>query len=223
MKSAKTLQQVLATAVQNATRGLRVSLVGEIITYDPETRTAEIQPVVANDDGTIPPPLLDVPVVWPGGGGYTFHATLAQGDYVTLVVSDSPNSDWHEGVDNSVNRFNRSHDWSDAIAFPVVHRQSNGPVSTSNLAAWFGLDSSSLLGIGVDTVIRLGSEEPADHVALASLVLAEMQSMKAWMDTFTAWAIAHTHAAAPTAPLPPWVGGNMPAPTSAKSDKVRSD
>ena len=221
MTARRTLKQLLDTAHRNTLVGLKVSITAEVLAYNPETRTADVQPVLANATGDTAAPVLDVPVLWPGGGGYTVHLALQAGDYVTLVVSDRSNDDWHEGVDNPSDRYERSHDISDAVAFPVVHRRSDEALTVVELGAWFG-KVGALVGVGLDGVIRLGSEEPSDHVALALLVLAELNKVKAAFD-------AHGHissAGTSSTPVSATVPGIPPltfAPDSPASNKVRSD
>ena len=60
------------------------------------TMRARVQPalraIVSQPDGTDAPmdraPIYDVPVVWPGGGGFVFHCNLIAGDTVWLMCSE---------------------------------------------------------------------------------------------------------------------------------------
>ena len=60
--------------------------------YDPMTRRARVQPAVdllfTDGSSTPKPVILDVPVLFPGGGGFTLHFPLVAGDAVMLMFSE---------------------------------------------------------------------------------------------------------------------------------------
>ncbi|WP_048784601.1 Gp138 family membrane-puncturing spike protein [Pantoea vagans] len=139
---------------------LRVSMPGIIQSFDPITCTCTVQPAisgqVANEAGELksaPLPLLvDVPVVFPRGGGCTITFPVKAGDECLVVFSDRCIDFWWQngGVQEPVDP--RQHDLSDAFAFigPQSQAEVIGNISTSTLqmrtddgAAYIELDPNS--------------------------------------------------------------------------------
>ena len=71
---------------------VHTSLPGIVQSYDAATRRARVQPAVdlLLTDGTSAqkPIILDVPVLWPTGGGYTLSLPLDAGDAVMLLFAE---------------------------------------------------------------------------------------------------------------------------------------
>ena len=101
---------------------LHVSVPGEIISYDPTSRTAKIQPVIRDWDSKEKPPiLLDVPVFF--WGNYTF--TPQEGDGCLVVFADCCIDAWMQSGGVNSPMCARIHDMSDGFAF-VGFRQTGG-------------------------------------------------------------------------------------------------
>ena len=139
---------------------LRVSMPGIIQSFDPMACTCTVQPAisgqVADEAGqfnSAPLPLLvDVPVVFPRGGGCTITFPVKAGDECLVVFSDRCIDFWWQngGVQEAVDP--RQHDLSDAFAFigPQSQAEVIGNISTSTLqmrtddgAAYIELDPNS--------------------------------------------------------------------------------
>jgi len=139
---------------------LRVSMPGIIQSFDPIACTCTVQPAisgqVADEAGefkSAPLPLLvDVPVVFPRGGGCTITFPVKTGDECLVVFSDRCIDFWWQngGVQEPVDP--RQHDLSDAFAFigPQSQAEVIGNISTSTLqmrtddgAAYIELDPNS--------------------------------------------------------------------------------
>lgn len=139
---------------------LRVSMPGIIQSFDPIACTCTVQPAisgqVADEAGefkSAPLPLLvDVPVVFPRGGGCTITFPVKAGDECLVVFSDRCIDFWWQngGVQEPVDP--RQHDLSDAFAFigPQSQAEVIGNISTSTLqmrtddgAAYIELDPNS--------------------------------------------------------------------------------
>ena len=89
--------QAILFAIQEWVRlNLRTAMPGIVRAYDAETMRARVQPalraIVSQPDGTNEAmdraSIYDVPVTWPGGGGYVFHSNLDAGDTVWLMFSE---------------------------------------------------------------------------------------------------------------------------------------
>lgn len=104
--------------------GMRVSIPGIIQSFDPGTVTCVVQPVVkgyipTSDGATNPsnlPLLLDVPVIFPRGGGVTLTFPVEAGDECLVVFADRCIDFWHQsgGVQEAAN--GRMHHLADATA-----------------------------------------------------------------------------------------------------------
>lgn len=130
---------------------IKVAMPGIIQSFDPGAVTAVVQPglrcVQTNNDGTTStseyPQLVDVPVVFPRGGGCTLTFPVKAGDECLLIFSDRCIDFWWQsgGVQEPVDT--RQHDLSDAFAIvgPQSQAQKISGISTSS--AQFRSDDGS--------------------------------------------------------------------------------
>lgn len=101
---------------------LHVALPGEIVSYDSETRTAKIQPVIRGWNSTKNPPILiDVPVFFPGN----FVFPVEKGDECLVVFADVCIDAWFENGGVSTQMMARKHDLSDGFAFVGFRSKKN--------------------------------------------------------------------------------------------------
>ena len=126
------LQAAIRFAGQSALQRANVCLPGVVVAFDADAKRAEVQPAIdrmvlsGNASVQVPHPvILDVPVVYPKGGGYAITFPLAVGDDVLLVFSQRGMSDFKErlsmsGVAASGSRPDRGVFFriADAIAVP---------------------------------------------------------------------------------------------------------
>lgn len=122
---------------------LRVSLPGIVQSFDPATCTCTVQAAIAGQgvdekgqSQSAPLPLLiDVPVIFPRGGGCTITFPVKAGDECLVVFSDRCIDFWWQngGVQEPVDP--RQHDLSDAFAFvgPQSQAQKISGISTTSV------------------------------------------------------------------------------------------
>lgn len=118
------LSAVLSTERGAVKDQIRVAMPGIIHSFNPETVTAVVQPalrsVQQNNDGSTNtsdyPLLVDVPVVFPRGGGCTLTFPIKPGDECLVIFADRCIDFWWQsgGVQEPVDQ--RQHDLSDAFA-----------------------------------------------------------------------------------------------------------
>jgi hypothetical protein len=118
-------EAMLRTILDSWASKLRVSIPGIIQSFDPITQTATVQPAIKEniiDEELMVSPialpvLLDVPVYFPGGGGFVVTFPITKGDECLVVFSDMCIDGWwaNGGIQSQVEK--RRHDLSDAIAF----------------------------------------------------------------------------------------------------------
>lgn len=122
-----------STAVDAATESrlkeLHTCLPAFIVAFDPSTQTASVQPAIRRiftDKGAVNLPLcVDVPVIFPSGGGFHLTFPVAAGDDCILWFSERAIDNWHFDGGLADPAEYRMHDLSDAIAFVGLNSQVN--------------------------------------------------------------------------------------------------
>lgn len=119
---------------------LRVSMPGIVQSFNPDTVTAVVQPAIKGyepdsngvNQSTTLPLLVDVPVVFPRGGGCTLTFPVKAGDECLVIFADRCIDFWWQngGVQEPVD--DRVHDLSDAfcIVGPQSQAQKISGIST---------------------------------------------------------------------------------------------
>ena len=124
------LSQALKAMGEQLSSTLRVAVPGIIQSFDPDTVTCTVQPAV---NGSVPDEsgaettegltlLVDLPVIFPRGGGVTLTFPVKVGDECLVIFSDRCIDFWFQsgGTGDAVDE--RQHDTSDA--FVIVGPQS---------------------------------------------------------------------------------------------------
>jgi hypothetical protein len=178
---------LLAEAVRAGCAKMHTSFPATVIAYDPTTQKATVQPALRSriDDTLLdrerpdlapPPPIANVPVVWPSGGGvaspWSLHGPLAPGDPVTVVVAERSTDEWRTlgAVDNTpldARRF----DLSDAVAYPGGRslNPSAGPTAPLGTGA---VDPVAAVLAG--TLVKLGASTAIEPLLLGVTFLASL-------------------------------------------------
>ncbi|MEI2684616.1 Gp138 family membrane-puncturing spike protein [Erwinia aphidicola] len=117
-------QQSFDTLTASIFSMMRVSIPGIIQSFDPETVTCVVQPAikgaVPNDSG-VPVSsdmtlLMDVPVMFPRGGGCTLTFPIKPGDECLVIFADRCIDFWWQSGGVQEPADDRQHDLSDAFA-----------------------------------------------------------------------------------------------------------
>jgi len=124
------LEEALRLALRAERATIWTTLPGVVVSFDPDAVTAVVQPtiqgVVTKSDGSAGgvnlPQLLDVPVVFPRGGGVTLTFPVAAGDECLVHFSARCIDGWWQSGGVQLPMDTRMHDLSDA--FCVVGPQS---------------------------------------------------------------------------------------------------
>ncbi len=122
---------------------LHVALPARVESYDAATQTIFAKPLIrglfTEEDGSLSqdslPVIPNVPVVFPGAGGFRLTFPIAVGDNVLLVFADRSIDAFQSGGGETAPADLRKHNLSDAIAIPGLH-PSNG--------AWTGASLTDL-------------------------------------------------------------------------------
>ncbi len=118
--------QEFETSIENRLKDVHTCLPGIIKSYDPVTNTAVVQPAyqITFIDGPKDFPILgDVPVYFPGGGGYSMTFPVHPGDECLLIFSERCINYWHITGEVKPGEVFRLHDPSDAFALPGIRSQ----------------------------------------------------------------------------------------------------
>lgn len=210
------LADVFELALDGRLRGLHVALPGKVTEYDATTQTATVQPTVQqavqDPDGfwiheTLPE-IYDVPVMFMRSPSFTLTFPIPVGTTGQLLFNERDIGQWrHTGQIGSPGD-QRCHSLAGAVFFPTMAPDADVS-SVSATHAVVGLPTSAMLLVGAGAT---------EYVALANLVLSELQSIRTAFN-------AHTHPFVATGAVSPTSAPTTPmaAPGSVAATKLKSE
>jgi hypothetical protein len=216
-----TQAEVLSLALSRALAEVRLVLPAQVERYDPAKQLADVQPLLMepheDEEGNRLaeqlPVITNVPVRFPGAGGFALTFPVARGDTGYLVFCHQSLDVWlakggivDPGLDH---RFSLA----DAVFEPGLRPFSaplaDAPTDRACLGAPGGV------GVNVDqNEVRLGGNTGVQLVALANLVLDRLTAI---VNTFN----AHTHATAMGPSGPPTPTASAPAAVASSNVKAK--
>ncbi len=114
------LDTAIESTIATALKKVHVALPGRIVSFDPSTQTASVQPMieqVLQHDQAVPLPMLtDVPVQFPRGGAFVMTFPVAPGDECLLIFAERCIDGWFTSGQSSIPLDYRLHDLSDGFA-----------------------------------------------------------------------------------------------------------
>ena len=170
-----TLDEVILAGIDSVLNELNTSLPAKVISYDSSKQSIEAQIEIKRTlkgETIYIPRLVDVPVVFPSGGGFSISFPLVAGDKVIIVFCQRSLDSWLEGEDE-LPRSKRKFDLSDAFAFPGA-RQFTDPLVQAN-----GTD----LIIAGSGSIKFGSKDASESYVLGDEQRAELNKLLTQMST----------------------------------------
>jgi hypothetical protein len=182
------LAEVVNEAGVTATDDLYISAPGKVTAYDATTQKATVQPLVKlrhADENGVPvvqavPPIPGVPVMFPGGGGFTVTFPINVGDTVLLVFSSTSLDKWLVSSTSGPvdpETYTR-HALTDAIAIPGLRSFAN---------ARSGMPTNH---------VRIGSEAGvAQGVALGATLQTHLNTLEAMINDLIGAYNLHVHGA----------------------------
>lgn len=143
--------ELLDRSGRNNAFGLRCGMPGVVEAYDPTRQMVSVsmvQPEVTDDGEVLPVPVIvDVPVLWPGGGGAVMTFPLKVGDTGWLSFADRDISGWvatrEQGETPDSDRL---HALTDAVFEPCFSQVASNGLDVSIL---FGASSITISPTGV--------------------------------------------------------------------------
>jgi hypothetical protein len=114
------LEEAHAAQIEGRLKDLHTCLPGIIVSFDPATQTASVQPAIKRiftERGAVNLPVcVDVPVAFPGGGDFWLTFPVKAGDECILLFSERAIDFWHANGGTQLPAEYRMHDLSDGIA-----------------------------------------------------------------------------------------------------------
>lgn len=110
-------------------KDLGTSIAGHILAFDAGTQLAQVQIGVSSRDRKgseiIPDPIIECPVHFSGGGGWSFEHKLVAGDEGLIIFSQRCLDGWIQTGGVANNPIARFHDKQDACFIPGVRSKPN--------------------------------------------------------------------------------------------------
>lgn len=126
-QAAGSLDTLMDVALENRLRELHTCLPGIVVSFDAARQTATVQPAIKRvftELGAVNLPVcMDVPVCFPGGGGFWLTFPVVAGDECLLVFAERCIDRWHAEGGTQLPAEYRLHDLSDAFALVGVTSQ----------------------------------------------------------------------------------------------------
>lgn len=178
-----TLEDVLLEVLDSRLDAVHTALPGRVEKYNALTQTADvalqIKHVGQDEDGRLVlssyPVLPNVPLAWPGGGGFFASFPLAPGDFVLIVFCESAIDQWRAKGTETAPGDVRRHSLTGAVAIPVIRPKTSPILGASATDLVIGMDLGSVIRITPLGQVQLA--DGTDPVALASLVFAAISTM----------------------------------------------
>lgn len=193
--------------------GVWTSLPGKVVSYDPETKTAECEAMV--HDGDVPEPFPDVPVKFPRGGGYRLVWPIEPGDEVTLLFYGLDPSRFRVSGEQSPANIKRRHG-AYPIALPGSESETLADFEPSTEGLHMGSDDGTVEIIVGASQIKLGSASASSGVAKGNVTDANFAALHDYL-------VAHVHPTAVGPTSPPGPSPTVPEPEVTESEKVLTE
>lgn len=211
MTAKRTLTNLIKTTFREEMKKVGTSIPGYIISFDPETQTAQVQigilRVDVNGESFEPPPLIKCPVHFSGGNEFQIEHQIDPNDECLIIFSQRCIDGWVNSGGIANNPILRYHEFDDAIVIPGVRSQPNKISNFENNGVrlrnkdgdkFIWLKNDGTAEITVDTLKINGNiEHTGDQTSTGTItgqtdVVADTVSLK-----------THTHSGSPTAPTGP--------------------
>jgi hypothetical protein len=177
-----TWAEVISGAIDSRLLDLHTCIPGVVVGFDAVRQSVNVQPVIKrsiqNSDGEIVheqlPIVHNVPIAFPGGGGYVMRFPIAAGDHVWLMFSEAAMSQWRTTGQIADPVDLRRHDLSYACAMYLPF----GTVAEAAEAAADPLVPTNAGRMDCPSPFTFGSQLTADFVSLAAKVDAALVLIK---------------------------------------------
>lgn len=217
--------EIMRRAIEGRLLDVRTTFAGEIVSFDANTMRATVRPAVRvqgvdlDSDGEVDtmPDLEGVPVLFPGAGSGILYFPLAEGDPVRIEFCEEDDAEfyWDAAAALPVNPTNMRRHGGAVVCRPEGSRGLARMLSESTAKGLLGAPGGTCLTWN-EIEMQLGDSTATDPVALKSLVLAALNSIRSAFNS-------HTHLTAGTgSPVPPAAPQQIPAFSEIGASKVKA-
>jgi len=182
-----TLADLISSAVTAGIAAIHVSMPASVEEYDGERQSISARPLIqrgyVDEAGHRQveelPIITDVPIVFPGSGGFRVTFPVAKGDTVLLLFSESSLDKWLHGGGLVDPEDDRRNCLTDAIAIPGLRSFNRALKNAPSDAMSAGYDEGATVSLHKDE-IRIGSPSAADPVSLHSDLVSLKNALDSW-------------------------------------------
>lgn len=118
---------------------MHCALPGKVESFDPETQTVAVQPVLKRGLFSLPV-IRDVPVFFPGSKDKAVTWPVSAGDECLLIFADSDIDRWFDSGETEESSSARQHSLPDAFAFVGFRSRPNALQDLPDSVSFFGID-----------------------------------------------------------------------------------
>jgi len=133
--SESTFTEMLDRCVHEILKGQNTAVVGHVLAFNPSKQLAQVQIGVekldANGKTITPPPIVMVPVYFPGGQ-FALEFEIAKGDEGLIIFSQRCIEAWIDQGGVAPQKYRRFHDMNDALFLPGFRSQKGKMASFEN-------------------------------------------------------------------------------------------
>lgn len=199
------LADVIRAAVDSALSDFRVALPGRVQSFDASKQAADVQPILkqtyvdeeGQEQAVAFPVVRNVPVVFPGAGGFRITFPLQAGDDVLLIFSDLGLDKYLSNGGALVDPVSlHEHHLADAIAIPGLHPFSSPWSGSSDSNMTLGADGGPQIHLKAGAIC-LGDEAATEPAVLGQALVTAIANLA----TAIAGALT-TMGAVPASPMP---------------------
>ena len=152
-----TAETAVEAQIQHAQKQIHTALPAKVVDFNPQHQTVTLAVQITQllvDGGTVQiPPLVDVPVAFPRGGGYAVTFPRNAGDEGIVIFSERCIDGWWQSGRASEPMDYRQHDLSDGMFYPSICSVPNAikDFYTGGLSMQ-SLDGSTFIRVTNDTI-----------------------------------------------------------------------
>lgn len=190
-----TLAEVVTRLIEKRLVRVHTCMPARVERYDAEKQLVDVSPLLkeyrdptVDDEDLVAdalPVIVNVPVIFPGAGGFRVTFPVQVGDIVELAFQERSIDKWLEDGGLVDPEDARMHHLTDAVAHVGLHPNNQPWTGASTSHMTLGNDGGKQIHITASG-IALGSESPTDAVALASKVGAALDAL---MGLLTGWTV----------------------------------
>jgi hypothetical protein len=185
-----TLAEIIRRALEASAADLHVSMPGRIERFDAAKGLADVKPLLQDaalqrgERQPIPVPVVtNVPVIFPGAGGFRLTFPVAAGDGCLLVFSDRSLDRWLARGGEIDPGDDRRHALSDAVALLGLRDFAHPWSGVATDAATLGKDGGPQIVFRGDEIHLGGSATEA--AVLGGQLKQHLANLKTWLDGLT--------------------------------------